>query len=55
MSLVASNLNIPGLYLLHDFVSTKEEEVRNYCLLYLAYALFSLLILSFESFELNVA
>lgn len=26
VSLVASDLNIPGLYLVHDFVSTKEEE-----------------------------
>ncbi|GLT91355.1 hypothetical protein SLE2022_092460 [Rubroshorea leprosula] len=26
VALVASDLNIPGLYLLHDFVSAKEEE-----------------------------
>lgn len=26
VSLVASDLNIPGLYLVHDFVSTKEQE-----------------------------
>lgn len=29
VSLTASELNIPGLYLLHDFVSCKEEEVKN--------------------------
>lgn len=28
MSLVASDLNIPGLYLWHDFVNAKEERVR---------------------------
>jgi hypothetical protein len=27
---VALDLNIPGLYLLHDFVSPKEEEVRSF-------------------------
>ncbi|KAL9447728.1 hypothetical protein AB3S75_015245 [Citrus x aurantiifolia] len=29
VSLVASELNIPGLFLLQDFVSAKEEEIRN--------------------------
>ncbi|XP_035543707.1 alkylated DNA repair protein ALKBH8 homolog isoform X4 [Juglans regia] len=29
VSLMASELNIPGLYLLQDFVSIKEEETRN--------------------------
>lgn len=30
VSLVASDLNLPGLYLLHDFVNAKEEEVRSF-------------------------
>lgn len=27
VSMTASDLNIPGLYLLHDFISATEEEV----------------------------
>lgn len=27
VSLLASDLNIPGLYLFHDFVTATEEEV----------------------------
>lgn len=27
ISMTASDLNIPGIYLVHDFVSAKEEEV----------------------------
>ncbi|XP_024984937.1 alkylated DNA repair protein ALKBH8 homolog isoform X3 [Cynara cardunculus var. scolymus] len=29
VSLGASELNIPGIYLIHDFVSAQEEEIRN--------------------------
>jgi alkylated DNA repair protein alkB family protein 8 len=27
VSMTTSDLNIPGIYLVHDFVSAKEEEV----------------------------
>jgi hypothetical protein len=27
VSMTASELNIPGIYLVHDFISAKEEEV----------------------------
>lgn len=29
VSMEASELDIPGLYLIHDFISAKEEEVRD--------------------------
>lgn len=31
VSLLDSELNIPGLYLFHDFVTAKEEEVFSSC------------------------
>lgn len=32
VSLLDSELNIPGLYLFHDFVTAKEEEVFSSCM-----------------------
>jgi len=29
VSITASEVSIPGLYLVHDFISAKEEEVMN--------------------------
>lgn len=29
VSMESSELDIPGLYLIHDFISVKEEEVRD--------------------------